>query len=454
MPGTLTQIRCPNCRNPVQARIEQLIDVGREPSAKARFLSGTSNHIRCPVCGYEGQVATPLVYHDPAKEMLLTHIPVEIGLNRDDQERAIGGLIKQVMDHLPPEARKAYLLQPQEVLTLQGMMERVLQADGITREEIEAQQAKMRLFMQLLETSEENLSSFVSEHDSELDAGFFQLASLALQTAREPQANKAAAKRLEAALSLSSLGERIQAQEAEVRLAAESLRQTGEGLTREKLVDLFIDAPNDDRVLALANLTGPALDYSFFQLLSDRIDKSAGEKKERLAALRARILDITQELDKAQEARAAQAAAELRSIMEADDLSAAVKQALPMIDELFLGILQANLRAASERKETAVADRLTEIDRLIRQAVREALPPSLQLAQEILGMDDEAEATSRLEASIDQIDERLLSALMSSAQRMEQEGQAAQADRFRRLHRHALRLAMRTRMADPGTADV
>lgn len=452
MPETLTQIRCPNCRNPIQARIEQLIDVGRDPSAKARFLSGTLNRIRCPACGYEGVLATPLVYHDPAKELLLTHIPVEISLNRDDQERAIGGLIKQVMDHLPPQARKAYLLQPQDVLTLQGMMERVLQADGITREEIEAQQTKMRLFMQLLETSEENLSSFVSEHDSDLDAAFFQLASLALQTAKETQANEAATNRLEAALSLSSLGKRIQAQEAEVRLAAESLRQAGEGLTREKLLELFVDAPNDDRILALANLTGPALDYSFFQLLSDRIDKSAGEEKARFSDLRARILEITQELNKAQEARASQAAALLRSIMEADDLNQAIKQSLSMIDELFLGILQANLRAASERKDTAMLDRLSEIDRLIRQAVREALPPSLRLAQDILGMDDETEATSRLETSSDQIDERLLSALMSSAQRMEQEGQAAQADRFRRLHRHALRLAMRSKMGDPGTA--
>ena len=37
---------------------------------------------------------------------------------------------------LPAEQRKAYLLQPQAVLTLQGMVERILQADGITREQL------------------------------------------------------------------------------------------------------------------------------------------------------------------------------------------------------------------------------------------------------------------------------------------------------------------------------
>lgn len=452
MADTVAQIRCPNCRNPIQARIEQLIDVGRDPSAKARFLSGSLNHIRCPVCGYEGQMATPIVYHDPAKELLLTHIPVEIGLNRNDQERAIGGLIKQVMDHLPPEARKAYLLQPQEVLTLQGMMERVLEADGITREEIEAQQAKMRLFMDLLETPEANLATFVSEHDAELDAGFFQLATLALQTTKDPRANEAASKRVEAALSLTSFGKRLQAQEAEVRQAAESLRQSGDGLTREKLLDLFSQAPNDDRVMALANLTAPALDYTFFQLLSERIDKSPGEEKQRLTTLRARILEITQELNKVQEERAAQAAGLLRSILEAEDLGQAARQSLPMIDELFLGILQANIRAASERKETAMVDRLTQVDQLIRRAIRDSLPPSLQLAQDLLGMQDEAEAMARLEASADQIDEQVLSALMSGAQRMEQEGVQERAELFRRLHRHALRLVMRAKMSGGATS--
>jgi hypothetical protein len=454
MPETRTQIRCPNCRNPIQARVEQLVDVGQDPGSKARLLSGALNRIRCPVCGFEGQVATPLVYHDPAKELLLTHIPVEIDLSRDDQERAIGQLIKQVMDHLPPEGRKAYLLQPQKVLTVQGLLERVLEADGITREEIEAQQAKMRLFMQLLETSQENLPQFVAEHDADLDAGFFQLASLALQTAKESQANAHAAERLEAALSLSTFGKRIQAQEAEVRLAAESLRQAGESLTREKLLELFMSAPNDDRVLALSNLTGPALDYSFFQLLTERIDRASGEDRERIASLRQRILEITQELDKAQQARAAEAAALLRSLVSAEDLPKAVQQALPLIDEIFLGILQANLRAASDRNEPTVVDRLREIDRLIRKAVRESLPPSLQLAQDLLGMDNEAEATARLEASAGQIDDQLLSALMSSAQRMEQEGQTEQAARIRHLHRHALRLAMRAKMSGPGTAAV
>ena len=31
------QVRCPNCGNPIQAHIQQLIDLGADPSAKARL---------------------------------------------------------------------------------------------------------------------------------------------------------------------------------------------------------------------------------------------------------------------------------------------------------------------------------------------------------------------------------------------------------------------------------
>ncbi|MFP3855195.1 MAG: CpXC domain-containing protein, partial [Anaerolineales bacterium] len=209
MAQSVTQIRCPNCQTPIQASIEQIIDVGQDPSAKARLLSGSLNQVACPQCGYQGQLATPLVYHDPEKELLLTYMPAEVGMNKDEQEKLIGRLINQIVDRLPQEERKAYLLQPKSVLTLQGMVEQILEADGITKEDIEAQQEKLRLFEQLMRTPEDDLEQFVQEHDDELDQEFFQLASLALQSAEDPQSRQAAGQRLEAALRLSGVGQQI-----------------------------------------------------------------------------------------------------------------------------------------------------------------------------------------------------------------------------------------------------
>ena len=49
----------------------------------------------------------------------------------------------------------------------------------------------------------------------------------------------------------------------------------GDELTREKLVDLMIEAPNENRLSVLVSLTRPGLDYEFFRLLSERIDRAA-----------------------------------------------------------------------------------------------------------------------------------------------------------------------------------
>lgn len=446
MTQSVSQVRCPNCRSPVQASIEQLVDVGREPAAKARLLAGSLNHLRCPVCGFEGQLATPLVYHDPAKELLLTYMPVELSLPKADQEKLIGQLINQVISHLPAEQRKAYLLQPQAVLTLPGLIERVLQADGITREQIDEQRTRLALLETLLRTPEDGLQAFVAEHDQELDDTFFQLATLSLQNARDQQAAERAARRLEAVLALTSLGQRLQQQQAEVEAAVQSLNQAGKSLTREALLNLLVEAPSAERVEALVGLTRPGLDYEFFQLLSQRIDEAQGDSKTKLGLLREQVLDLTQRIDRAQEARAAQAAGLLRSLLEAPDVDQALREALPAIDDLFLGILGANLRAARDRGDTGTLQRLQAIESRLRTVIQESLPPGLRLAQEALNQSDEQEARALLERSADKVDEETLGALMGAAQRLEQAGDKDGADRAMRLHRVALGISMRQRL--------
>jgi hypothetical protein len=442
----LSQIRCPNCRSPVQASVEQLVDVGRDPAAKARLLSGSLNRLRCPVCGFEGQLATPLVVHDPSKELLLTYMPVELNLPKDEQERVVGQLINEVLRHLPAEQRKAYLLQPQAVLTMQGLVERVLQADGITREQLDAQRARLRLLEDLLRTPDENLQAFVAEHDAELDDTFFQLATLSLQNARDPQAAERAARRLEATLTLTSLGKRLQAQQAEIEAAVKSLNEAGKDLTRETLLDILVAAPSPQRVEALVSLTRPALDYEFFQLLSQRIEAAAGDSKTRLGLLREQLLDLTQRIDRAQEARAAQAASLLRSLLQAPDLDQVLQSAMPAIDDLFLGILGANLRAARDRGDDATLKRLQDIESRLRNLIQESLPPGLRLAQQLLDLEDDGQAPALLDKEPEAVDEDLLSALMGAGQRLEQAGDKDGAERAMRLHRLALSASMKRKL--------
>jgi hypothetical protein len=446
MTQTFNQLTCPNCNNPIQAHIQQLVDVGQDPAAKAKILSGSLNLIQCNICGYQGQITSPLVYHDPEKELLLTYIPVEMGIPKDQQEQIIGQLINQAIQGLEPEERKGYLFQPQSVLTMQSLSERILEADGITKEEIEAQREKLRLFEQLLKTPEENLPQFVQDHDDELDSAFFQLATLSLQATGDQKAQEAANQRIQKALELTSFGKELMAKEAEFRIAAESIQQLGESVTHESLLELFIQAPNEERVNALIQLTRPALDYTFFQKLTERIDQAQDTEKEELTSLRGQILEITQEIDKRQEARAAEAAGLLKTLVEADDLDEAITQALPMVDELFLSILQANIRAAQERGDQEGEKLLLEIDRRLRKIIHDSLPAGLQLAQQILEMEDLEEIQSTLENSSEQIDQDMLGALMSTAQRLEASGNMEEAERIRDIYRRALRISMKSKV--------
>ncbi len=170
-----TRISCPNCRQPLMADVEQLFDVNADPSAKQKLLSGGVNVIQCPNCGYRGNLATPLVYHDADKELLLTFFPPEVGLKRDDQERLIGQLINQVVNKLPQEKRKGYLLRPQSVLTLQGLVERVLEADGVTKEMLQAQQQRLNLLQRLMSAPENSRSELARQEDAIIDSGLFHI---------------------------------------------------------------------------------------------------------------------------------------------------------------------------------------------------------------------------------------------------------------------------------------
>src|SRR5512136_655004 len=177
-----TQIACPRCRQMITANVEQLFDVSSDPGAKQRLLGGVSNVARCPYCGFEGRLATPIVYHDADKELLLTYFPAELAMPVAEQERLIGPMITQITNRLPSEKRKAYLFKPIANLTYESMLETILGKDGITPEMIRAQQDRLNLVDRLLQaTSADVRSQLIKDNSALLDEQFFILFSRLLQ---------------------------------------------------------------------------------------------------------------------------------------------------------------------------------------------------------------------------------------------------------------------------------
>ncbi len=296
-----TRVSCPRCRQPVTANIEQLFDLNTDPQAKQRILSGSFNLINCPNCGYQGTYPTPIVYHDPARELLLTYFPSEMGVPLNEQERLMGPMINQVVNKLPNEKRKAYLLRPQSMLTFQTLMEKILSADGITKDMLDAQQLRLNLLQRLLAAPVDSRPEIIHNEDALIDESFFSMLNRLIEASLSGGSEQTArqmAEMQEVLVNESTVGRKIKTQAEETQAAVAQLQEASQkGLTRESLMDMLINAPSETRLLALVSMARTGLDYSFFQILSDRIEKAAGEERQKLTDLRTRLVDMTRAID-------------------------------------------------------------------------------------------------------------------------------------------------------------
>ena len=70
------------------------------------------------------------------------------------------------------------------------------------------------------------------------------------------------------------------------------------------------------------------MDYEFFQLLTNKIEKASADEKVTLEALREKLLGFTGEVDKQMEARYKQAQEFVESLLTQEDVVKAVQQNL------------------------------------------------------------------------------------------------------------------------------
>jgi len=418
-----TQIACPRCRQMIPAQVEQLFDVTADPGAKQRLLGRVSNYVRCPMCGFEGPLSTPIVYHDNDKELLLTFFPSELGLPVNEQEKMVGPLITKVMDSLPTEKRKGYLLRPQSFLTYQSMMERILEADGVTKEMLDEQQKRVNLIQRLLQTTTADVrAEIIKENAALLDETFFgmfnRLVEAAMQSGQQQTAQAMSALQ-EELLEGSEYGRQLKGQFEEIQAAVKTLQDVGQGLTREKLLEIFIEAPGEARLKALVSLTRNGLDYSFFQILSERIEAASGEARAKLESLRESLLDLTNQIDKAMEAQMKAADDFIEQVLSAPDISQVVTQNIEQFSNEVIGqVLEAKMREASQKQDNARLEKIQQIVVALQQA---SAPPELELVQALVDAPDEAAMEQVLAANEAMISDELGGMIGSLMGQMEQQ---------------------------------
>ena len=408
-----TQIACPRCRQMITANIEQLFDVTQDPQAKQRLLGGISNIARCPYCGYQGRLATPIVYHDNDKELLLTFFPPELAMPLNEQERLIGPLIKQVMDRLPPEKRKGYLLNPIPNLTYESMIQTILAKDGITPEMLKEQQDRVALIERLLQASAPDVRSEIIKQnlnlfDEQFFALFSRLAQSAAASGQEPVA-RGMVDLQKQLLEETEFGRGLKESVGELEAATKALQEAGQGLTREKLLELIIASPSDARLRAYVSLARAGLDYQFFQLLTEKIDKASGDEKAKLEAIREKLLDFTNEIDKQLEARYKQAQEFVESLLAQDDVVQAVRDNLDGFTQDAVDAVNQMLRQASEKNDYTRMGKLQKMVEVLREV---STPPEVAFIEQLLDAPNDAAVEKMLEDNKDLINDQFMEALI------------------------------------------
>ena len=424
----VARVNCPNCGQPFQAPVQQILDIGEDPSAKARVLNGLTNVAQCPHCGFQGAMNVPFLYHDPENELALVFMPMEMGGDREQREQTVGRLTRRVMDQLPAEERKAYLLQPEVFLTMDNLTKRILKEEGVTEEMLEEQKQKVELLQRMAEAaSDESLEAMIEANDDEIDEIFFYILTRNLemmQAAGQEEAAQNLRHLREKLLELSTEGQAIQARN-------EKLEALREEPNRDKLLELLMEAEEKETREMLVAFGRPMMDYLFFQNLTGKIEAASEEaEKERLTELRREVLDIRDRLDEEAQALYESRSAFLRDLVMSENPRELARKRSEEIDEAFLNVLGSNLQEAHRRGDEQSLEALREIWGIIMGLMEEALPPELRLINRLMAAEDEEEIEQLLERSKNLVTDRMVQFVEETEAEAREEGDTETAEQM------------------------
>jgi len=323
-------------------------------------------------------LSTPLLYHDPAKELLITFVPPEMGMSAQQQEQVVGSLVKAVMNSLPAEKRKGYFLNPKSALTYDSLYDMVLEADGISKEVLEKQRAQIKLLNSLLVAVDDDktLDKLVAENRAQLDYEFFLLLGNAIDAQSEGG-------RKEDVAVFTKLRDKLLAR---VQLAGPAAAP--EAASYDEVIDLLQGSLGDKAWTATVAVNRGRLDYGFFQALTARIEaaEAAGDKAnvDKLTALRNGILDELDAQDKMIRDVEDRAMLLVIKLAAASDRQAIVRANVDHIDQMFLNVVARLEAAARAQQDAETAATLHGILETTLAIIEEKLPPANRLINQLM----------------------------------------------------------------------
>lgn len=439
-PAQVVQVTCPNCRAAVRAQVFTFVDVGQYPELKSALVAGQLNVAVCRNCGTPAMISAPIIYHDPAKQLFLVFVPQQGNLRPDDIERLIGEATNLSMRSLPPDAPRAHLLAPRRFLTLNSLVDTILEADGVTREMVEAQQLRVELISRLAEAFEQGeqiFSEVVEQLRPALDYEFYTMLTQFIEAST--QSGNA-----ETAQLLITIRDRALAVTGGIPEASGDRAafddEPFEDIDLSEAVNRLIEAPNE-HIEALIGELRPVIDDEFFQEWTQRIDtaEQVGDLSlaDHLTKRRALLHETVERMDRQAQEMFERGAQILDAVLQAPDLDAALREQGAKVDESFLLVLEAHIGAAQRAGRTEVVERLMEIERLATKLLQEQLSPEDRFINELLSAETPQAATKLLRQNPVIITPTFVKRLNELADESEQAERRPLGERLRQLAREA-----------------
>jgi len=443
------KVTCPACRTQFKVPVEQIFDVRVNPAFKNQMLSGSVNVAVCPNCGTAGGLNVPFIYHDPEKEIALLYLPVSAGANEVERQKVAGGLTKQLMDALPMEERKGYLLQPETFINMDTMVRRVLELEGVTDEDLERSRAQQEFFGELLQADRDSWEKLLEDHQDLVDQGFMGMMEYALNMLAQAGDGD---ENLENAKALYEYLVENHPVAKQLYERAQIVKPFFDEPTRESLLAALVAAPDDETVELLTHSALSLMDYVFFQQLLEKIESAEDEEeKARLTGLRRRILELREEIMAASQDLANARLQLLSKMLATEDPLKMARSHLSELDEAFSFVLQDQLQKATQAGDQRHLESLNRLVGVIEHLLEESMPPEVALARRLLMTPSEEKVDKLLQKNKTLLKEPFFKLLITLEAESREQGEIETADRLAQLLARARSFAGQAAGPEPGS---
>jgi hypothetical protein len=430
-PRYAAAIGCPACGTRFQTPVEQILDIRVDPSAKNRMLSGTVNFAVCPSCGTAAMLNLPFIYHDPDNEIALLYLPVDAGPNEVERQKAVGRLARELMNSMPPEERKGYLLQPETFISIETMVKRVLELEGVTEEDMTRSQNQRELLNTFITSENESWDKLVEENYKLVDESFFALieyvVQISVRTGNEESDADKFSELQDYLIENTEIGKQL-AERAEV------VQRFAENPTRENLLHALLVADDEETRTSLIQARMDLLDYTFFQQLLDRIEQATtDDEKETLVELRRQILAYRDDITQASQALVQERAMLLGKLLETENPRLMASSHLSELDNTFFFVLSTQMQDAEKQKNEKRLEELQEIAGVINSVMESTLPPEVAFTRRLMMIPDDAQLRQTLEANKQALTPQYLAFLQAVVESGNEQGEVESADRLTKV---------------------